>query len=384
MSAGRPRQLKLPIPTHLICGSGKTSTIQQLLRAKQAAGNTEVWAVLVNEFGALGIDAAVLAGAGAAVRELAGGCLCCTMPTVTVAALVQLIRAAKPDRLLLEPSGLAHPDALLRLLRGAHLATALDIRPITCLVDLATFDPGVAGAPSDDGGGTFWAQIGVADVLIGTKPDVCGAVGVEAFHRWAEKLDPPKSRVLARKIAEISAEDVGIEAGGQASGEALERTAAPVSRGPGRPGATRDVWLSNAAAEGTAAAPGRPLRKPGGGDGAEPTTCGWVFHADDVFREKDLSWFVADAAPHVLRLKGIFRTGLHPPRWVLSSVGGAPGGAAPPQELLQELPGEQRDSRVEVIVAAAAGASADTSSVGQLMRDRDWAGVEAMLLGLLE
>ncbi|WP_031302897.1 GTP-binding protein, partial [Pseudomonas sp. EGD-AK9] len=67
------------IPTHLIAGplgAGKTSLIRQLLAQKPAA---ERWAVLVNEFGQIGLDAALLERGedGVALAEVAGGCLCC-------------------------------------------------------------------------------------------------------------------------------------------------------------------------------------------------------------------------------------------------------------------------------------------------------------------
>ncbi len=105
----------------------------------------EKWALLVNEFGSLGIDAALLeaeleaqqvqeqqgqeqpsagssststsastgssssSSSGYVVRELAGGCLCCTLSGPLGVAIAQLVRNAKPDRLIIEPSGLGHP-----------------------------------------------------------------------------------------------------------------------------------------------------------------------------------------------------------------------------------------------------------------------------------
>jgi G3E family GTPase len=72
------RQLRLPVPTHIVTGalnSGKTSGILHWLASKPPE---EVWAVIVNEWGAVGIDAAALdAHANVTVRQLAGGCMCC-------------------------------------------------------------------------------------------------------------------------------------------------------------------------------------------------------------------------------------------------------------------------------------------------------------------
>ncbi len=64
------------IPTNVITGflgAGKTTVILHLLKQKP---KDEVWGVLVNEFGEVGIDGAMLAGSGAVVREIPGGCMC--------------------------------------------------------------------------------------------------------------------------------------------------------------------------------------------------------------------------------------------------------------------------------------------------------------------
>ena len=141
------RTLKLPIPTHIITGAlgaGKTTAISSLLKAKPA---DQVWCLIVNEAGAVGVDAALLSpgvdpssnealsqAGGVAVRELAGGCMCCALSSVTGVAIAQLVRQTRPDRLLIEPSGLAHPVALVDMLRGPSLRSALALQPIVCLV----------------------------------------------------------------------------------------------------------------------------------------------------------------------------------------------------------------------------------------------------------
>ncbi len=102
-------------------------------------------------------------GTGIVVRELAGGCLCCTLSGPLGVAIAQLVRQAKPDRLIIEPSGLGHPAGrsripfylcaahllvqgrpkphivcvhagLLDTLQNEHLRSALDVKAIICLV----------------------------------------------------------------------------------------------------------------------------------------------------------------------------------------------------------------------------------------------------------
>lgn len=93
------------IPTHVIAGplgAGKTSLIRHLLAQRPA---NERWAVLINEFGQIGLDAALLtqAGDGIALGEVAGGCLCCVNSAPFQIGLGRLLRKARPDRLFIEP-----------------------------------------------------------------------------------------------------------------------------------------------------------------------------------------------------------------------------------------------------------------------------------------
>lgn len=95
------------ISTHLIggpLGAGKTSLIRSLLAQKPAG---ERWAVLVNEFGEIGLDAALLATDvdGVAIGEVAGGCLCCVNGVPFQVGLGRLLRRARPDRLFIDPPG---------------------------------------------------------------------------------------------------------------------------------------------------------------------------------------------------------------------------------------------------------------------------------------
>jgi cobalamin biosynthesis protein CobW len=101
-------------------GSGKTSLVRHLLGEAQRRG--ERLAVVSNEFGALGIDRALLGGEGAAgapaIRELEGGCVCCELTDDLVRTLEALRREVAPDRIAIETSGVALPyDVQLSLWR---------------------------------------------------------------------------------------------------------------------------------------------------------------------------------------------------------------------------------------------------------------------------
>ena len=113
-------------------GSGKTTSILHLLANKDPA---EKWAVLVNEFGEVGIDGALLADSGAMVKEIPGGCMCCVNGLPMQVGLNTLLRQGKPDRLLIEPTGLGHPKQILDLLTAPVYEPWLELRATLCLLD---------------------------------------------------------------------------------------------------------------------------------------------------------------------------------------------------------------------------------------------------------
>lgn len=134
------------IPTHLIAGplgAGKTSLIRHLLSQRPA---DERWAVLINEFGQIGLDAALLStdDSGVSMGEVAGGCLCCVNGAPFQVGLGRLLRKARPDRLFIEPSGLGHPAQLLRQLRAAPWLGVLSVQPAVLVLDAQALADGIA------------------------------------------------------------------------------------------------------------------------------------------------------------------------------------------------------------------------------------------------
>jgi G3E family GTPase len=138
------------IPAHLVAGplgAGKTSLIKHLLAQKPAA---ERWAILINEFGQIGLDAALLTTAadGIALGEVAGGCLCCVNGAPFQIGLGRLLRKARPDRLFIEPSGLGHPAQLMAQLRQAPWQGVLALQPSVMVLDAMALVAGQALPPS--------------------------------------------------------------------------------------------------------------------------------------------------------------------------------------------------------------------------------------------
>ena len=109
-------------PTNIIfgfLGAGKTTAILDLLARKP---DNQRWAVLVNEFGEIGIDGKIISQAGVeagvAVKEVPGGCLCCVAGVPFQVGLTELVRSARPDRLIIEPTGLGHPKEIINTLQS--------------------------------------------------------------------------------------------------------------------------------------------------------------------------------------------------------------------------------------------------------------------------
>ena len=127
----RYQGIKVTVVTGFL-GAGKTTLIRHLLT--QAPSN-ERWAVLVNEFGDIGLDSAFYADLGVAIREVPGGCVCCTTSAAFQQGLNQLIRQYNPDRIFIEPSGLGHPKQIIQKLRSDAYQDVLLLSGVFCVLD---------------------------------------------------------------------------------------------------------------------------------------------------------------------------------------------------------------------------------------------------------
>lgn len=175
------------IPTNIITGFlgvGKTTAITHLLQQKP---QDEIWSVLVNEFGEIGIDGALLKTVNAHVREVPGGCICCVAGLPMKVALNMMIATTKPDRIIIEPTGLGHPEQIINTLLGEHYENVLDLRATITLID-----PRKLNDTRYTDNANFQDQIALADVLVANKLDVSSEQDKEAFEKLAHSFVPPK------------------------------------------------------------------------------------------------------------------------------------------------------------------------------------------------
>lgn len=176
-----------PTPLLLITGflgSGKTTLINRLL---QLPGPPKL-GVVVNEFGQIGIDGALLAGTE--ILELANGCVCCVKGTEMWESAHELVARAGAEVLLVETSGLVEPAVLLEqyALLPARLRERIDLRGILCLVDV----PHVSEARTRRG--EVDQQLRIADRLLLTKSDVSRPEELLAAHRLLDELGASSER----------------------------------------------------------------------------------------------------------------------------------------------------------------------------------------------
>lgn len=125
------------VPTHLIAGplgSGKTTLLRHLMEQRP---DNERWAILINEFGQVGIDAALLqtSASGVQIAEIPGGCLCCVNGVPFQIGLGRLLRRVNPHRLFIETSGLGHSQTLLLQLAAPPWQGVLALQPLVMVLD---------------------------------------------------------------------------------------------------------------------------------------------------------------------------------------------------------------------------------------------------------
>ncbi|MCV6594641.1 MAG: cobalamin biosynthesis protein CobW [Silicimonas sp.] len=196
-------------------GSGKTTLIRHLIETTQGRR----LAVIVNEFGDVGVDGEILKSCAIPdcpaenIVELANGCICCTVADdfiPTIEALMALDPA--PDHILIETSGLALPKPLLKAFDWPAIRSRVTVDGVIALADAEAvasgrFAPDVARVDAqrlaDDSidhetplSEVFEDQISCADIVLLTKPDLAGPEGVAKAKEIVAKEAPRELPVI--------------------------------------------------------------------------------------------------------------------------------------------------------------------------------------------
>ncbi|AHM74845.1 CobW family GTP-binding protein [Yersinia hibernica] len=239
-------------------GCGKTTTIRHLLSQKP---ENEKWAVLVNEFGEIGIDGALLADSGAVLKEIPGGCMCCVNGLPMQVGLNMLLQQAKPDRLLIEPTGLGHPKQILSLLTSDSYLPWISLHATLSLLDARQLSD-----PRYTGNENFRDQLAAADILVANKQDTYSTTDYAVLKQWHTQ------QAVSRPLYYTEQGKIDITLLDMAHSNNDE-----LPDGEHHHHSTRPKGLAALSLKG--AEPWRRAVNQGQGY----LSCGWVFNADTVF-----------------------------------------------------------------------------------------------------
>jgi G3E family GTPase len=211
MTLAPSRGRRTPIPLTLLTGflgAGKTTLLNRLLRDPEFAGT----AVIVNEFGAIGLDHLLVESAADGIIELSSGCVCCSVRGELVDALERLLRAidnrriGEVRRVVIETTGLAEPGPILRiLLAHPYLRLRFELDGIVTVVDA------VHGAKTLAGHAEAVKQAAVADRIVVSKTDLTGEIPADLRSRLA--VLNPLAEIVDAQNNRIAAALTGIGAG---------------------------------------------------------------------------------------------------------------------------------------------------------------------------
>ncbi|WP_299351295.1 cobalamin biosynthesis protein CobW [uncultured Shimia sp.] len=189
---------KLPVTVITgFLGSGKTTLIRNLMQNPQG----KRLAIVVNEFGDVGVDGEILKSCAIPdcpeenIMELSNGCICCTVADDFIPTIEQLMALEpRPDHIVIETSGLALPKPLLKAFDWPDIRSKITVDGVIALADAEAvadgrFAPNVAAVDAqreaDDSldhetplSEVFEDQVSCADIVLLTKPDLAGADGV--------------------------------------------------------------------------------------------------------------------------------------------------------------------------------------------------------------
>jgi len=205
-------------------GAGKTATVRHLLQT----ANGRRLALIINEFGDLGIDGEILKGCGIegcdedAVMELANGCICCTVADDFIPTMEALLdRPQAPDHIVIETSGLALPKPLIKAFNWPEIRSRITVDGVIAVVDgpavldgrFASDPAAVAAQRAGDAAldhdspleELLEEQIACADLLLINKTDGLDAADVARVREYLAPHVRPGVKVVAAAHGAIDA-----------------------------------------------------------------------------------------------------------------------------------------------------------------------------------
>ncbi len=206
-------------------GAGKTTLIRNLIT--QANGRRI--ALIVNEFGDIGVDGDMLKACGNDacteddIIELANGCICCTVAEEFIPTMEKILaRPERPDCIVIETSGLALPQPLVRAFNWPEIKTQVTVDGVVTLVDAAAVADGRFAADEaavdaqraeDDAldhetplSELFEDQIACADLIVVSKADLLDDAGLENVEAIVRRDTRPATRIVRSRQGVLPSE----------------------------------------------------------------------------------------------------------------------------------------------------------------------------------
>jgi G3E family GTPase len=279
----------LPVPILLVTGflgAGKTTIVNHLL----AHAEGRRIAAVVNDFGAINIDAELIAGASDGVVSLSNGCICCSLEGDLLRTLATLLRRdPRPEFIVIETSGIADPADIVRNLMDPVIWREAPLETVLCVVDATASIETLNDA-------LLRSQLRAADVVALSKVDMADAAAyarlrdvIRAQRPAAVLVDAPNGEVPTALLF-----------------PAVESAPEPREVGPRRPSADRFETLS------------------------------WT--SDRSVSLARLQQAIGRLAPKLARAKGLFETVEQPGRLTVFQLAGGRATLAPGEPLTAGVP----------------------------------------------
>src|SRR4030095_15613812 len=171
-------------------GSGKTTLLRHILATHSAK-----IAIVMNEFGEIAIDTKVIEGKNVQIAELGGGCVCCSLLGEFEAAIGEIIERIAPDRIVVETTGLAEPEALVFNIQEALPQCRLDGVVSVIDADMLVRFPEL--------GHTTRLQIEGADILLLNKIDLIELAQIDPLETKLRGINTSAAIVRTHRCTKI-------------------------------------------------------------------------------------------------------------------------------------------------------------------------------------